>query len=230
MVRPFSRIHMVGVKVIYDPQTRAAAAVPEQTDRIRSETYGRVKRALLEVLLEVERSIPGSWCVAAGECELCPECSRTRGTPCVMPERMRYSFSGLGLDLTKIAEDVLQMPLLWQKQGLPEYNVAIAALLDREDHVLSRSFQMRCDRPWLLLQEQIFGVLEHIGCKVLDTPDGTGFQLLDRATGEQYHLSFRTQDGSHHRMVLENQTGSGRWMPQLARCLQARFPELQTEN
>jgi hypothetical protein len=31
--------------------------------------------------------------------------------------------------LGKIAEEVLDMPLLWQNGGLPEYNVAVAAFL-----------------------------------------------------------------------------------------------------
>lgn len=231
MVRPFSRIHLVGIKVVYDPQTRAAAATAAQADHIRRETYGRVKRALLEVLLEMESAIPGSWCIAAGECELCPVCSRAKGTPCVMPERMRYSFSGLGLDLTRIANEVLQMPLLWQKDGLPEYNVAIGALLDRQDSVFSQSFQMGCDRPWQLLREQIVGVLNQIGCKVVHEPhDAAGVSLVDQATGDRYRLSFPGNNGTSHRMVLENQTGSGRRMPQLAQCLRSRFPELQTEH
>ncbi|MFR3322843.1 MAG: hypothetical protein ACLTSZ_19260 [Lachnospiraceae bacterium] len=42
---------------------------------------------------------------------------------------MRFSYSGLGFDLGRIAEEVLGIPLLWQKQGLPEYNVAIASFL-----------------------------------------------------------------------------------------------------
>lgn len=42
---------------------------------------------------------------------------------------MRFSFSGLGFDLGKISSELLKMPLLWKSEGLPEYNVAIAAFL-----------------------------------------------------------------------------------------------------
>ena len=227
LVRPFSRIHIVGVKVIYDPQTRALADTPQRTDQIRRDTYGRVKRAMLESLLEIERSLPGTWCIAAGECELCPQCSRLQGTPCRMPHRMRYSFSGLGLDLTKIAENLLEMPLLWQKDGLPAYNVAIGALLDRQERSLSQHFDVAQERPWQLLQEQILGVLNQMGCEVM-TKDGDlrNVCMVDQATGEEYRLSFSLGEQGLGHMELENQTGSGRRMDQFSDCLRRRFPEL----
>ena len=227
LVRPFSRIHIVGVKVIYDPQTRALADTPQQTDQIRRDTYGRVKRAMLESLLEIERSLPGTWCIAAGECELCPQCSRLQGTPCRMPHRMRYSFSGLGLDLTKIAENLLEMPLLWQKDGLPAYNVAIGALLDRQERSLSQHFDVAQERPWQLLQEQILGVLNQMGCEVM-TKDGTcamcAWWIMPQARNIGCLFSLGEQGLGH--MELENQTGSGRRMDQFSDCLRRRFPEL----
>ena len=227
LVRPFSQIHIVGVKVIYDPQTRALADTPQRTDQIRRDTYGRGKRAMLESLLEIERSLPGTWCIAAGECELCPQCSRLQGTPCRMPHRMRYSFSGLGLDLTKIAENLLEMPLLWQKDGLPAYNVAIGALLDRQERSLSQHFDVAQERPWQLLQEQILGVLNQMGCEVM-TKDGDlrNVCMVDHATGEEYRLSFSLGEQGLGHMELENQTGSGRRIDQFSDCLRRRFPEL----
>ena len=67
--------------------------------------------------------------IMAGGCELCKQCTRAEGKPCRHPREMRYSYSGLGFDLGRIAEEVLGMPLLWQNQGLPAYNVAIASFL-----------------------------------------------------------------------------------------------------
>lgn len=125
----FRTVHIVGVRVDYAPETRAAARTPELTERLREESYGAVKKLLLSTLLELERTVPGSWTVAAGRCEQCERCARRDNLPCRKPERMRYSFSAFGFDLGRIAEELLGVKLLWADRGLPEYNLAIAAFL-----------------------------------------------------------------------------------------------------
>lgn len=228
LAEPFSRIHIIAVKVIYAEQTRAQANTAEKANQIRSATYGKVKRAMLESLLELEKAIPGSWSIAAGECELCDSCARSKGLPCRMPERMRYSFSGLGLDITRIAHDILDIELLWQKDGLPEYNVAIAALLERKNSQFQQSFDIKLSKPWLLFQEELFGVLQQIGCEMNGkngmAPD---FEMIDGSTGDGYRLIFSQTPGSMQQMKLINLTGSGRRLNQLSDCLACRFPELK---
>ena len=125
----FRTVYIIGVRVDYAPETVAAARTPELTELLRANTYGVVKKALLSTLLELERAVPGSWTVAAGRCEQCERCTRRDGQPCRKPERMRYSFSAFGFDLVKISEELLDLKLLWASQGLPEYNVALAAFL-----------------------------------------------------------------------------------------------------
>lgn len=227
LVSPFSRIHLICVKVIYSEQTRAAAMDKNKINDIRAATYGKAKRIMLESLLELEKAIPGSWCIAAGECELCKACNRRKGVPCRMPNRMRYSFSGLGFDLTRIAKELFDVQLLWQPEGLPEYNVAMAALLDRQGKRLEQKYNVESGKPWQLFQEEVLGVLRQIGCEVRWTENGTErIVLTDTATGEDYRLSFCEGERCTHGVELENQTGSGRRMMQLSDCLQSRFPEL----
>lgn len=128
----YRTVYLVGVKVIYDrAQRERALASAQAADQVRSESYGVVKKALLEVLLNLEQSVPGSYTVAAGRCEQCEKCSRVIGRICRRPERLRYSFSAFGFDLTAIAWEQLGLELLWAKEGLPEYNVAVAAFLTR---------------------------------------------------------------------------------------------------
>lgn len=122
--------HIIGVKVVYDREQRARALLgPREAEMVREESYGVVKKALLETLLQMEAACPGSTTVAAGRCEQCEKCTRPRGRICKRPERMRYSFSAFGFDLTAIAEELLGLELLWAGEGLPEYNAAIAAFL-----------------------------------------------------------------------------------------------------
>ena len=128
----YRTVYLIGVKVIYDDEQRTRAlASPEAADRVRSASYGVVKKALLEVLLNLEQAVPGSYTVAAGRCEQCEKCSRIIGRVCRRPERLRYSFSAFGFDLTGLARDQLNLKLLWASEGLPEYNVAVAAFLTR---------------------------------------------------------------------------------------------------
>lgn len=219
----FDRVHLIGMKVVYRKETREAATTPEKTDRLRAATYGKAKRVLLESLLELEKSIPGSWSLAAGRCELCGRCSRVDGLPCRMPERLRYSFSGFGFDLTRIAREVLGLELLWDPQGLPAYNVAIAALLERRRPNAEQRYLVESQRPWQLFQEEAAGVLRQMGCTVRRQDSGERLSVTDRATGDTYELVFCSEAP---RMELGSRTGSGRRLNRLSEHLRSCFPEL----
>lgn len=130
-IKPYKTAYIIGVKVIYSPETRTKANTPALTEELRAATYGNVKHTLLETLLCMEREFGNCITIAAGRCELCSECTRRSGLPCRTPEKLRYSFSAFGFDLTKISEALLETKLLWSPQGLPEYNMAIAALLTK---------------------------------------------------------------------------------------------------
>lgn len=122
--------YVVGVKVLYGERERERALrSPEEAEAVRQETYGAVKKSLLDALLALEKVCPGSTTIAAGRCEQCEECTRPHGLPCRKRSRMRYSFSAFGFDLTAIAGELLGMELLWAAEGLPEYNAAIAAFV-----------------------------------------------------------------------------------------------------
>ncbi|MSS64972.1 DUF2284 domain-containing protein [Velocimicrobium porci] len=121
----FSSVCLIGVKVIYDEETRKKSIGSE--DRYRDLTYNKVRRTILETLLFMEEIEKNSLTVAAGRCEICKNCARKDGRPCIYPEKKRYSFSAFGFDITEIASKELKSPLLWSGNGLPEYDMAIAA-------------------------------------------------------------------------------------------------------
>lgn len=123
-------VQIIGLKIVYEEWVRQEAAMgAEREEQLRQQTYGAARKELQQALLALEKAFPGSLTIMAGKCELCERCSRMDGKRCRHPEWMRYSFSGLGFDLVRIAEEVLKLPLLWQDGGLPEYNVAVAAFL-----------------------------------------------------------------------------------------------------
>lgn len=123
-------VQAIGLKVIYEDWVRKEAlTAPGRAEELREQSYGAAKKKMLQALLALEKVITPSQTIMAGCCVLCGRCARIDGKPCRHPEEMRYSFSGLGFDLGRISGELLEMPLLWQKEGLPEYNVAIAAFL-----------------------------------------------------------------------------------------------------
>lgn len=128
----YKDVFVIGIKVIYNEDDRKNADTPAKEEVVRKETFGRVKRILLETLLCLEKQLPGSNILAAGRCELCEKCSREDNKPCVKPEKMCYSITAFGFDFTKIAKELFNLELLWSEKGLPEYNVAIAAFLTKK--------------------------------------------------------------------------------------------------
>ena len=130
-LRPFRTAHVLGMQVFYDAQTRREVSTAEGAEAVRRASYGPAKRVLLETLLALEQTRSGAWTIAAGRCELCARCARRDGLPCRNPERMRYSFSAFGFDLAALARRELGIELLWAANGLPEYDVALAAFLER---------------------------------------------------------------------------------------------------
>lgn len=124
----YDTLTMIGVQVFYDKVMRAQTD-PATVERLQQESYGKVKKILLETLLGLEHVCLDAMTIAAGRCEQCDRCARLDGRACIKPQRLRYSFSAFGFDLTAMARDLLGVELLWSKTGLPEYHAALAAFL-----------------------------------------------------------------------------------------------------
>lgn len=94
----------------------------------------REKNTLLEYLLELEASHPGSQALSAGCCTLCKEnCTRSDKRPCRHQDKMRYSIESLGGDVARASEKYLETPILWIEDGVvPEYLTLVGGLLLKE--------------------------------------------------------------------------------------------------
>lgn len=124
---------LIAVKVLYSEELREEAAESgEEADRIRRYSYEKVKKRLLLTLLSMEKQAGGGKCLGAGKCLLCGECTRAEGKPCRYPKNRRYSITSFGFDFTKLLGDLFDIELKWSSKGLPEYDVAVAALFCKE--------------------------------------------------------------------------------------------------
>ena len=100
----------------------------EKAQQLRNQTYEKVKRNLLLTLLELEKEFPEGICIGAGRCILCSKCARRDGEKCRYPELRRYSITAFRFDFARMVKENLGMELLWSSSGVPEYDVAVAAL------------------------------------------------------------------------------------------------------
>lgn len=87
----FSSVYLIGVKVIYDEETRKKSIGSEE--RYRDLSYNKVRRIILETLLFMEEMEQNTLTVAAGRCDLCEKCARIDCKDCIYPEKKRYSFA-----------------------------------------------------------------------------------------------------------------------------------------
>ena len=125
---PFSKIVLIGVQVFLMRRSSQLRLMEMQMQCVHK-AMSRRTGVTLEALFQLERRFKGAVAIAAGRCEQCQPCTRVQGKPCCKPARMRYSFSAFQMDLMGIAEQQLGMPLIWSKEALPPYQVAIGALL-----------------------------------------------------------------------------------------------------
>lgn len=85
-----------------------------------NESYEKAEAELMEGLLKMEKELPGSVCLSAGNA----------GN--VEPSRMRYSIETLGGNVAKLCEDLLGISLEWGKDGaLPAHITLVAGLLKK---------------------------------------------------------------------------------------------------
>ena len=93
-----------------------------------------IKEAMANELLALEAETPGSLALFPGKCEWCPVCARGDGTPCRMPEWMRYSIEALGGDCGGAIQRYFGETLQWASgDRLPEQIFLLGGLLLHTD-------------------------------------------------------------------------------------------------
>lgn len=82
-------------------------------------------------LLELEHRTGGRAFSYVGSCLYCPEgsCTRPEGLPCRHPDKVRPSLEACGFDISRTAEELFGIRLLWGSEGrLPTYLTLVCGL------------------------------------------------------------------------------------------------------
>lgn len=94
------------------------------------ELFRHEKRRTHRYLLRLKDAVPGSQGLAAGECRVCPECTRSHGQPCRIPDQMMHSIEALGGDVETIMRVLFDDPVVWSDgTSLPDHFTLVAGLL-----------------------------------------------------------------------------------------------------
>ncbi len=122
-ISSFTTAYIVGVQIV--PQTKDLPLAS-------SYTFMRpVIEQLSDEMLKEEQRSGGLSFGFAGGCFLCGEmpCARLTNQPCRHPDKLRPSLEAYGFDLSRTAEQLLGIPLLWGKDNkLPDYLMLICGL------------------------------------------------------------------------------------------------------
>lgn len=117
----YSKFRVIGYKFFTDSEL----SIEENIQK-----FMKLKDDMYIEMMELEKEIPGSMMLAAGNCSICKECSKGCGEPCRFPEKMRYSIESLGGNVGKTAKDYLDLKIKWIKDGqMPDYLLRVGGLL-----------------------------------------------------------------------------------------------------
>ncbi|MBP5210444.1 MAG: hypothetical protein J6Z27_01220 [Bacteroidales bacterium] len=117
-------------KVSVPEELRSNRYSQDEINRISKELLKPVKDRMTAFLLKTEAETPGSIALSAGSCDICGVCSKKKGTPCLHPERMRYSIEALGGNVERALDLYFGEKIIWAEDGcLPEYYILLGGLL-----------------------------------------------------------------------------------------------------
>lgn len=109
----------------------------EQFSYIKND-YLKVKAANSILKSRIDRSLrslvkDGMKNISTGSCRLCKPCKCKNNEFCIHPFERAYSFEALGIDVSKLVNDLFGFELQWYKKGFcPSYTSVVGGLLLNE--------------------------------------------------------------------------------------------------
>ncbi|WOP19346.1 DUF2284 domain-containing protein [Raineyella sp. LH-20] len=112
-------------------------------DRLVSDVmamFRREKRRAHRSMMALHRALPGSIPLGAGECGLCPTCTRRDGSPCRIPDQLVHSLESMGGDVDATMRVLFDQPTLWSDgTSLPDHYLLVVGLLCNQDELPATS-------------------------------------------------------------------------------------------
>jgi predicted metal-binding protein len=128
--KQFKEIHLLGTKMILDESMRGSEYENPEINNYITIMIASEKGRLMQVIWDMEKKIPGSRGLFAGDCKLCKSCAKKEGKPCRNPDLMRYSVESIGGNVQAVTEELLGTQIRWVENGIiPPYFTLVCGLL-----------------------------------------------------------------------------------------------------
>jgi len=128
--KQYNKIKLYGIKIKLDESMHSLKYEGDVYYYVKS-VIAAEKGKLMQQIWAMEKEIPLSRGLFAGDCQLCAECAKKDGQPCRWPKLMRYSIESIGGNVQAVTEELLGTKILWVgKDGaVPPYFTLVTALL-----------------------------------------------------------------------------------------------------
>lgn len=129
---PYRYVYIIGFRATIDSRLREMVTDPVTIGDMAEFLTKDFRRNIDDVILGLEKAIPGALAFHAGRCYRCEYCARLLGKPCIHPDKMRSSLESHGFDVAKTTEDLLGFKLEWSNNQLPEHLSFVSALFTKD--------------------------------------------------------------------------------------------------
>ncbi|WP_037373232.1 DUF2284 domain-containing protein [Anaerovorax odorimutans] len=134
--KQYKYLCIIASKIIFDEKTLSSTTSKENVEKVMKEVLDKEKQLLSKKLYDAEKKYNGSISLSAGSCNLCENCEKLNGNPCIYPDKMRYSIESLGGNVGKTCSKLLGIELVWcEEEKLPEYFTLVSGLLTNNDNI-----------------------------------------------------------------------------------------------
>lgn len=128
--RGYRWLHLIAFRLCFTKDQPRTGLDHDQMITDVLEMFRFEKRRSHRYLMRLRAAVPGSQALAAGECRLCPVCTRSYGLPCRLPDQMMHSIEALGGDVEATMRVIFDDPVAWSDgTSLPDHYTLVAGLL-----------------------------------------------------------------------------------------------------
>lgn len=119
---------LIATKIMLDEEMRKRPKTKEEREAFIEGLILDYRQILDDMLLAMEKTIPGSKAFFAGSCHFCDTCAKREGKPCRHDDKRRVSLEAIGFDMAKTTEELFEIEMLWSKDELPPYFTLVSGL------------------------------------------------------------------------------------------------------
>lgn len=123
VINKYEKVWIIGVKIVPNDPLLPLSAANDLMSSVTSE--------MNRVLLAEERRLKGQAFGFVGKCPYCggAQCQRSKGKPCLHPNKVRPSLEAFGFDMSKTASELLGIDIKWSDGiHIPEYLTLVCGI------------------------------------------------------------------------------------------------------